>query len=102
MLWNRVWSSVGAMEAHPIRPPRRNAVDGWMVALIVFPAGEDGTHQVINTSDEPITYLCFASHQDSDIVIYSDSNKVLVESGTAPELDKLLPGDTELDYWDGE
>lgn len=69
---------------------------------ITFPIGEDGAHQVINTSDAPIMYLCFATERDPDIVVYPDSNKLLCASYAPPGLYKMLPADAEVSYWEGE
>lgn len=69
---------------------------------ITFPVGEAGAHQVINTSDEPVRYLCFATERDPEVIIYPDSNKVAAASHHPPEIDKILPAEPELDYWDGE
>lgn len=43
-----------------------------------FPLGEDGAHQLLNRSDEPVTFLAVSSHGRPDIVIRPDSNTLSV------------------------
>jgi uncharacterized cupin superfamily protein len=75
---------------------------------ITCPAGKEG-HQVINSSDKELRYLCFSTMIEPDVIVYPDSNKVGVFVGAAPggpkekrTLHKYLRGDAEIDYWDGE
>ncbi|MDP8963292.1 MAG: cupin domain-containing protein [Cyanobacteriota bacterium] len=76
---------------------------------IAFPAGEISAHQMINTSDTPLRYLCFSTMIEPDITAYPDSNKIGVFAGAAPggakekrTLNAYFPTDSETDYWDGE
>lgn len=69
---------------------------------VTCPVGEGGAHQVINTSDDTVRYLCFSTERDPGVVIYPDSNKVLAASHHPPGIDMMLPAEPELDYWDGE
>ena len=67
------------------------------------PGGRDVAHQIINTSDQDIRYLCLSTNDPYDICEYPDSNKILsyahhddgkfgyITSTTAPK-----------DYYDGE
>ena len=67
-----------------------------------LPMGDAGAHQVINTGDEPLEYLAMSTMRDPDIIYYPDSDKLLCAAEQAPERWQLVPGDVELDYWDGE
>ncbi len=76
---------------------------------IAFPAGDISAHQMINTSDAPLRYLCFSTMIEPDITAYPDSNKIGVFTGSAPggskdqrTLNAFFRTDTETDYWDGE
>jgi quercetin dioxygenase-like cupin family protein len=40
-----------------------------------FPPGPDGTHTVVNRSDEPVRYLMVGAHASSDIVVYPDKDE---------------------------
>ena len=43
--------------------------------VVSFLVGEEGAHQVVNRTDEPVRFLAF-SNQVHDIVVYPDSDKV--------------------------
>lgn len=43
---------------------------------IRFPLGEEGAHQIINRSGEPVTFLAVSSHGRPDVVVYPDSDKI--------------------------
>lgn len=76
---------------------------------IALPTGSDHAHQIVNTSDLPLIYLCYSTMIHPDVVEYPDSNKVGVHAGTAPggNRDKLLlkarfRKHEQVDYFDGE
>jgi uncharacterized cupin superfamily protein len=69
-----------------------------------FPVGEDGAHQILNTSDKPATFLAISSHGRPDIVVYPDSDKIgvgerLPQGGGLRAFFKRGDG---VDYFDGE
>ena len=74
-----------------------------------FPAREEGAHQLINTSDSALRYLCFSTMTEPDVMVYPDSGKVGVFVGAAPGGSKekrtvsgfFRQGD-EVDYYEGE
>jgi uncharacterized cupin superfamily protein len=41
-----------------------------------FGLGEEGAHQIINRSEEPVTLLAVSSHGRPDVVVYPDSDKI--------------------------
>jgi uncharacterized cupin superfamily protein len=41
-----------------------------------FPLGEEGAHQIINRSEEAVTFLVVSSHGRPDVVVYPDSDKI--------------------------
>ena len=53
--------------------------------IIAAPAsGPEGAHQIINNSDQEITYLCVSTMVQPDIMEYPDSDKFGVFVGAAP------------------
>ena len=77
---------------------------------VTFPAArEEGAHQLVNTSDSKLRYLCFSTMVEPDVMIYPDSGKIGVFVGAAPggpkekrTLSKFLKGDAEVGYYEGE
>lgn len=68
------------------------------------PGGPDVAHQIINTSDYTLKYLCLSTNEAFDVCEYPDSGKVLSVVGNQGErsfshISKL--GDA-VDYYDGE
>ncbi len=41
-----------------------------------FGLGEEGAHQIINRSEEPVVLLAVSSHGRPDVVVYPDSDKI--------------------------
>jgi uncharacterized cupin superfamily protein len=76
---------------------------------VSLPVGEETAHQILNTSDELLRYLCFSTMISPEVTLYPDSNKVGVMAGSAPggpkekrTLNKVLRADAEAGYFDGE
>jgi uncharacterized cupin superfamily protein len=76
---------------------------------VALPVGEAGAHQVINTSEEPLRYLCLSTMVEPDILVYPDSRKIGVFAGSAPggpkekrTLHKYLHAYAEAGYYVGE
>lgn len=69
-----------------------------------IPPGPDYPHQLLNTSDAPLTYLSISTRDTPEIVEYPDSGKYLVMAGPpgARTFDTLQRQADSLDYWDGE
>lgn len=74
-----------------------------------LPAGAEGAHQLVNTSEGTLRYLCFSTMIEPDVMVYPDSGKVGVFAGAAPGGPKekrtvsgfFRQGD-EVDYYEGE
>jgi uncharacterized cupin superfamily protein len=69
-----------------------------------FQLGEEGAHQILNPTDQPVRFLAFSTSGRPDIVVYPDSDKVsaterLPDGGGMQVFFRL--GDA-VDYWDGE
>jgi uncharacterized cupin superfamily protein len=77
---------------------------------VAMPPGKEFAHQIINTGDQPLRFLCFSTMSDLDIVSYPDSGKVGVSGGPSGEgpnrtfeirsLFDVANGHQE--YWKGE
>jgi uncharacterized cupin superfamily protein len=52
--------------------------------IAALPGGHEVAHQIINNSDEPITYMCVSTMEQPDVTEYPDSGKFGVFVGTAP------------------
>jgi uncharacterized cupin superfamily protein len=77
--------------------------------VIAAPAGAEAqAHQLINTGQEELRYVCFSTMQKTDVVEYPDSNKVgaITWSDESGEGDGVLfrhrAYAQEVDYWEGE
>ena len=88
--------------------PALRTPDGWRDLaegeVVSFPRGEEGAHQILNRTDEPVTFLAISTHGEPDIVLYPDSNKVGAserrsQGGGLRTFFRL--GDA-VDYYDGE
>lgn len=51
---------------------------------VACPVGEEGAHQVINDSDEPLRFLCVSEMIAPEIVVQPDSDKIGVIVGSPP------------------
>jgi len=72
--------------------------------VISFLRGPEGAHQLINDTEETISFLAFSEQGEPDVVIYPDSGK-LGAFERRPEgggLYKLFRLADEVDYWEGE
>lgn len=67
--------------------------------LIATPAGPDYPHQIINTSDAPLTYLSISTRRAPEVCEYPDSGKVNAFSRGRILIQRKA---ASLDYWDGE
>jgi uncharacterized cupin superfamily protein len=75
----------------------------------VLPTGAETAHQLVNTSDEPLKYLCFSTMVEPDVSVYPDSGKVGVVVGAAPgdpkekrTLNEVFRRGAGVDYYEGE
>lgn len=70
-----------------------------------FPVGPAHTHQLLNTGNAPLRYLCFSTLQPTEVVGYPDSKKIGAISYTAtgePQVRIMVRQDSGVDYYDGE
>lgn len=75
---------------------------------VALPVGEQGAHQVINTSKQPLRYLCISTMIEPDVAVYPDSGKIGIFAGSPAGRPPVKGGLREflrarpVDYWDGE
>ncbi len=87
--------------------------ESWPVRagdVVAAPAGDgEQAHQIENTSDDELRYLCVSTRHDPDVVEYPDSGKFAVAS-MVPDGQGLLNAriafigrkEDSLEYFDGE
>jgi len=76
--------------------------------FICSPADPQQPHQIVNTSDDELTYIALSNEFKTDVMLYPDSGKYGVWHGDPS--DPQAPGnfrvfarkETAVDYWDGE
>jgi uncharacterized cupin superfamily protein len=90
------------------RPQLRDPA-GWRQLdegeVVAFPRGEQGAHQVVNRSPEPVRLLIVSEMVGPEVVLYPDSGKI----GTREHAPGTGRGRREnfrladaVDYWEGE
>jgi uncharacterized cupin superfamily protein len=70
--------------------------------LVSFPVGEQGAHQLVNRTGEPVRFLSFSTHGEPDIALYPDSGKLGAgerRPGAARHFFRIADA---VDYYDGE
>lgn len=77
--------------------------------FISAPANPEEPHQIINTSDSTLTYICVSTMLEPEVAVYPESGKIGIIAGSPPgRIDeqsgvvKFIDKDTGVDYWDGE
>lgn len=67
-----------------------------------FPLGEEGAHQILNRTDELVTFLAISSSGRPDVIVYPDSDKIGVRLPGGRGLRAFFRRDDAVDYFDGE
>lgn len=75
---------------------------------VTLPAGEEGAHQVVNTSEGEFRYLCISTMIEPEMTVYPEANMIGLYAGSAPGGDEdertvsgYLRADADIDYWNG-
>ena len=66
---------------------------------VCFPAGQRAAHCLINHTNEPCRYIIVGERNPNDVIVYPDSNKVMVRPLGRDEIYDLAG---KRGYWDGE
>jgi uncharacterized cupin superfamily protein len=69
--------------------------------VVCFPRGNDGAHQIINSTDSPVRVLMLSSMVAPDIVEYADTGKLFATNHNGEPIMFSKRGPTS-DYWEGE
>lgn len=76
---------------------------------LAFPADPDCPHQLVNTSDRDLRYLCVSTMVEPDAIRYPDSEKIGVFAGEPPggssedrDFEGIYSTQAEQGYWEGE
>ena len=76
---------------------------------VALPARSEAAHQLVNSSEAVLRYLCFSTMVEPDVMVYPDSGKIGILGGAAPggpkekrTSSKFLRSDAEVGYYDGE
>jgi len=69
-----------------------------------FPLGEEGAHQILNHSGEPVVFLAISSSGHPDVVVYPESNKLGVGERLprGGGLRAFFDLSDQVGYWHGE
>ncbi len=72
--------------------------------VVSFLRGEEGAHQIVNRTDDPVRFLAFSTNGDPDIVLQLDSGKVgaFERRAAGGGLRAWFRRVDEVDYYDGE
>lgn len=77
--------------------------------FIALPAGPEHAHQLINSSDAPLRYLCISNRAKADVVGYPDSGKIAAMAASDPArwfetttVRAIFFEDAQVGYFDGE
>jgi uncharacterized cupin superfamily protein len=90
--------------------PHLRSPEGWRQLdegeVVAFPVGEDGAHQLVNRSDDPVRLLMVSEMRSPEIAVYPDAKKVGAREhapGTRREGLRLNFRSTDaVDYWEDE
>ncbi len=85
--------------------PSLRAENGWKELdegeVVCFLTGENGSHQLVNRTEQTVDFLCVSTSGEPDIVIYPDSEKIGADArqsdGTG--LREMFRLSDAVDYW---
>jgi uncharacterized cupin superfamily protein len=68
-----------------------------------FAPGEEGAHQLLNDTDEPVRFLAVSTHGQPDVVLYPDEGKLCAAERTpdGSGLKTYFRVTDAVDYYDG-
>lgn len=76
--------------------------------FICAPPDPEQAHQIINTSDDELSYIALSTELKTDVVLYPDSDKYGVWHGESKNMQSpsnfrvFARKESAVDYWDGE
>ncbi|MDE0815058.1 MAG: cupin domain-containing protein [Alphaproteobacteria bacterium] len=82
---------------------RQDGVEYPIKAGDIIAAPVTTAHQLLNTSNRDLKYLCIASNEAVDIVLYPDSKKIgALADGFVDPVRYFADQDSAVDYYKGE
>jgi uncharacterized cupin superfamily protein len=69
---------------------------------VLFPAGPDGAHKVMNRGEAPVRLIFFSSNREPSVAVYPDGDKVGVWTPNRHDKWMFRGAEGHRDYWDGE
>lgn len=76
--------------------------------FICSPADPQQPHQIVNDSDDELTYIALSNEMKTDVMLYPDSGKYGVWHGDSSDMQAagnflvFARKESAVDYWDGE
>ena len=88
--------------------PSLRTTDGWRELeqgeVVSFRRGEQGAHQIVNRTDQPVRFLAFSACGEPDVVLQLDSGKIgaFERRPDGGGLRMWFRREDEVDYYEGE
>jgi uncharacterized cupin superfamily protein len=88
--------------------PSLRTTDGWRELeqgeVVSFRRGEQGAHQIVNRTDEPVRFVAFSACGEPDVVLQLDSGKIgaFERRPDGGGLRVWFRREDEVDYYEGE
>jgi uncharacterized cupin superfamily protein len=72
--------------------------------VVRFPLGDEGAHQLVNATEDAVSFISISSSGRPDVVVYPDSGKIGIGERLARGggLREFFRRETAVDYWDRE
>lgn len=67
-----------------------------------FQAGKGAAHQLINTSNEVLRYLCISTNNEPDVMLYPESNKIGISASALVDEKLFFPASSAVPYFVNE
>jgi uncharacterized cupin superfamily protein len=87
--------------------PLLRETDGWRRlergAIVRFPLGADGAHQLVNDTEETVRFVSVSTHGQPDVVLYPDEGKLCAaqRSPDGPGVKLYFNVADAVDYFEG-
>ncbi|MBT5666303.1 MAG: cupin domain-containing protein [Rhodospirillaceae bacterium] len=82
---------------------RQDGAEYAIKAGDIIAAPVTSAHQILNTSNSDLKYLCVATNEAVDVVLYPDSKKIgALAGGFAEPVRYFADQDSAVDYYKGE
>jgi uncharacterized cupin superfamily protein len=96
---NEEWAIV--LEGRPTLRHPGGSAELEPLDAVCFPVGPDGGHKFTNSTADPVRVVLLSTKNDPAVVIYPDSGKIGVWSGTKED-HVMVRRESHVDYYEGE